>query len=125
MNLNILIMTAIAAFMSLSCSGDKAGEEDSPLASRPFISASAEDGDNGMVEAQVDTIALTVKFNFTGRTDFSAVPVAFSLNEGYSIEGGDGEVIAQEKRVLKGWFPENPKRHEYYEKLRKRTDDSE
>ena len=47
-----------------------------------------------MVEAQVDTIALTVKFNFTGRTDFSAVPVAFSLNEGYSIEGGDGEVIS-------------------------------
>ena len=94
MNLNILIMTAIAAFMSLSCSGDKAGEEDSPLASRPFISASAEDGDNGLVEAQVDTIALTVKFNFTGRTDFSAVPVAFSLNEGYSIEGGDGEVIS-------------------------------
>ena len=74
MNLNILIMTAIAAFMSLSCSGDKAGEEDSPLASRPFISASAEDGDNGMVEAQVDTIALTVKFNFTGRSPCGVFP---------------------------------------------------
>ena len=27
--------------------------------------------------------------------------------------------IAQEKRVLKGWFPENPKRHEYYAAKRK------
>lgn len=43
----------------------------------------------------------------------------------FSFFWGIGEVIAQEKRVLKGWFPENPKRHEYYEKLRKRTDDSE
>lgn len=24
------------------------------------------------------------------------------------------EVFEQEKRVLKGWFPENPKRKEYY-----------
>lgn len=43
----------------------------------------------------------------------------------FSFFWGIGEVIAQEKRVLNGWFPENPKRHEYYEKLRKRTDESE
>ena len=30
-----------------------------------------------------------------------------------------GEVIEQEERVLKGWFKENPKRKEYYDKLRK------
>ena len=28
------------------------------------------------------------------------------------------EMFQQEKRVLKGWFPENPKRHGYYESLR-------
>ena len=30
------------------------------------------------------------------------------------------ELITQEKRVLRGWFPENPKRHAYYEARRKR-----
>jgi hypothetical protein len=28
-------------------------------------------------------------------------------------------MFLQEKRVLRGWFPENPKRHDYYEALRK------
>ena len=28
-------------------------------------------------------------------------------------------MFLQEKRVLKGWFPENPKRHNYYEKNRR------
>ena len=37
----------------------------------------------------------------------------------FSCFWGVHEIIAQEKRVLKGWFPENPKRHDYYEKLRK------
>lgn len=32
----------------------------------------------------------------------------------FSAFWGIGEVIKQEKRVLRGWFPENPKRHEYY-----------
>ena len=32
---------------------------------------------------------------------------------------GIHELIAQEKRVLKGWFPENPKRSEYYARQRK------
>lgn len=39
---------------------------------------------------------------------------------GFSLLWGIGEVFAQEKRVLKGWFPENPARKEYYEKLRKK-----
>lgn len=32
---------------------------------------------------------------------------------------GIGEMFMQEKRVLRGWFPENPVRHEYYEERRK------
>ncbi len=32
------------------------------------------------------------------------------------------EVNEQEERVLKGWFPENPKRKEHYDKLRKQMD---
>lgn len=33
---------------------------------------------------------------------------------------GIHEMFLQEKRVLKGWFPENPKRHDYYESLREK-----
>ncbi len=36
----------------------------------------------------------------------------------FSCFWGVHEVITQEKRVLKGWFPENPKRHAYYERKR-------
>lgn len=36
----------------------------------------------------------------------------------FSAFWGIGEVIKQEHRVLKGWFPENPKRHDYYERKR-------
>ena len=32
---------------------------------------------------------------------------------------GIHEMFLQEKRVLRGWFPENPLRHEYYERKRK------
>lgn len=34
------------------------------------------------------------------------------------------EMFLQEKRVLKGWFPENPRRHTYYEKKRKEWQES-
>lgn len=36
----------------------------------------------------------------------------------FSCFWGILEIFQQEERVLKGWFPENPARHEYYEKLR-------
>ena len=36
----------------------------------------------------------------------------------FSCFWGVREVIQQEMRVLRGWFPENPKRHEYYERRR-------
>ena len=36
----------------------------------------------------------------------------------FSCFWGIHEIISQEKRVLRGWFPENPKRHAYYERLR-------
>ncbi|MDO5715282.1 MAG: DUF4491 family protein [Tissierellia bacterium] len=31
------------------------------------------------------------------------------------------EMKEQQERVLKGWFPENPKRHQYYESIRKQN----
>ncbi len=37
----------------------------------------------------------------------------------FSCFWGILEVFEQEKRVLKGWFPENPARHDYYERIRK------
>ena len=37
----------------------------------------------------------------------------------FSCFWGIHEVMQQEMRVLRGWFPENPKRHEYYERRRK------
>jgi len=37
----------------------------------------------------------------------------------FSFFWGIHEMTAQEKRVLKGWFPENPKRSEYYARKRK------
>lgn len=37
----------------------------------------------------------------------------------FSCFWGIHEVIKQETRVLRGWFPENPKRHDYYEQKRK------
>lgn len=36
----------------------------------------------------------------------------------FSFFWGVKEMFDQEKRVLKGWFPENPKRHAYYQKQR-------
>jgi len=36
----------------------------------------------------------------------------------FSAFWGIYEMFEQEKRVLKGWFPENPKRHDYYEAKR-------
>ena len=32
----------------------------------------------------------------------------------FSCFWGIHELITQEKRVLRGWFPENPRRHDYY-----------
>ena len=37
----------------------------------------------------------------------------------FSCFWGIHEILAQEMRVLRGWFPENPARHAYYERRRK------
>ena len=37
----------------------------------------------------------------------------------FSCFWGIHEILSQEMRVLRGWFPENPKRSAYYEKRRK------
>ena len=36
----------------------------------------------------------------------------------FSCFWGIHEILAQEMRVLRGWFPENPARHAYYEARR-------
>lgn len=38
----------------------------------------------------------------------------------FSCFWGILEMFQQEKRVLRGWFPENPARHDYYESKRKK-----
>jgi len=37
----------------------------------------------------------------------------------FSCFWGIHEILSQEMRVLRGWFPENPERHEYYEHRRR------
>ena len=37
----------------------------------------------------------------------------------FSCFWGIHEILSQEMRVLRGWFPENPKRSAYYERRRK------
>lgn len=41
----------------------------------------------------------------------------------FSCFWGIHEILAQEMRVLRGWFPENPARHDYYERRRARLGD--
>ena len=55
-------------------------------------------------------ISLTVK-STVGSTILGAAA--------FSCFWGIHEILSQEMRVLRGWFPENPCRHEYYEKRRK------
>ncbi|MCH3940552.1 MAG: DUF4491 family protein [Bacteroidales bacterium] len=58
---------------------------------------------------------------------FSAVSIFLKNDVASTIFGagafscfwGIHEIFQQEERVLKGWFPENPARHEYYENIRK------
>jgi len=40
----------------------------------------------------------------------------------FSCFWGIREILTQEKRVLKGWFPENPKRSGYYAQKRKQSE---
>ena len=49
-----------------------------------------------------------------------AAPLASAIlgAASFSCFWGILEMFEQEKRVLKGWFPENPRRHAYYEQRR-------
>jgi hypothetical protein len=57
---------------------------------------------------------------------FSALSLFVSGTVGSTILGaaafscfwGIHEILAQEMRVLRGWFPENPRRHDYYVRRR-------
>ena len=41
----------------------------------------------------------------------------------FSCFWGIHELLSQEMRVIRGWFPESPKRHDYYERRRKELGD--
>lgn len=62
------------------------------------------------VAGLVFVIASLLTINHTFSTIWGAC--AFSLFWGVK------EVFDQEKRIIKGWFPENPKRAEYYARKR-------
>lgn len=49
----------------------------------------------------------------------SIVPSTILGAAAFSCFWGIHELISQEMRVLRGWFPENPRRHEYYERRRR------
>lgn len=51
---------------------------------------------------------------FISNQTLSTIVAAFA----FSCFWGIREIFSQEKRVLRGWFPENPARHDYYERLR-------
>jgi len=52
---------------------------------------------------------------FVENTTLSTIIGGFAFSCLWAIH----EMFLQEKRVLRGWFPENPARHDYYEKRRK------
>ena len=60
-------------------------------------------------------LAFAVLSLFVGNTLGSTILGAAA----FSCFWGIREIRAQEKRVLKGWFPENPKRSEHYARQRK------
>lgn len=51
---------------------------------------------------------------FINEVIFSTIIGAIAFSCFWSI----WELFQQEKRVVRGWFPENPKRHEYYQSIR-------
>lgn len=57
---------------------------------------------------------------FAGASLFVSDPVLSTIlgSAAFSFFWSIHEIIAQEKRVLKGWFPENPKRSKYYAQKR-------
>lgn len=59
-------------------------------------------------------LAFAASSLFIGNTVGSTIMGAAA----FSCFWGIHELLMQEKRVLKGWFPENPRRHEYYESRR-------
>ena len=67
-------------------------------------------------------IWLVVGLAFAGVSLFVRNQVFSTILGGFAFScfWGILEMHQQEKRVVKGWFPENPKRHAYYEALRKK-----
>lgn len=60
-------------------------------------------------------ILLSVASVFIDNLMVSIILAVVGFSSFWSIR----EIFQQEKRVLRGWFPENPARHEYYEARRR------
>ena len=64
-------------------------------------------------------IAFSVLSLFVKNSILSTIIGGFA----FSCLWGIHEMFLQERRVLRGWFPENPARHAYYEARRKAVQD--
>ena len=66
-------------------------------------------------------IWLVVGLLFAGTSLFVPNQTVSTILGGFAFScfWGIREMHQQEKRVLRGWFPENPKRRDYYESLRR------
>ena len=66
-------------------------------------------------------IWLVVGLLFAGTSLFVPNETVSTILGGFAFScfWGIREMHQQEKRVLRGWFPENPKRRDYYESLRR------
>ncbi len=49
-----------------------------------------------------------------GAAVFLSIGICHPLVIKMEYHWGIHEMFLQEKRVLRGWFPENPRRHDYY-----------
>ena len=67
-------------------------------------------------------ILLVVGLAFAIASLFMSNTLAASVSgaAAFSCFWGIHELLAQEMRVLRGWFPENLARHDYYERRRKK-----
>ena len=60
-------------------------------------------------------LACSVASLFIANQTVSTIVATFA----FSCFWGIHEMQSQEMRVLRGWFPENPRRHDYYERRRR------
>ncbi|WP_106831443.1 phosphodiester glycosidase family protein [Parabacteroides pacaensis] len=84
----IVCLLGIGTIVNLSsCSKDEDNSDDGgggQTSATPFTAITAADGDN-TIQATIDDTKKTVTFAFTEADDLTAIPVTFSLGEGYRL----------------------------------------